>query len=150
MTTSTAMGSAVAHWLVSFLLNPDKLRGGKPPGNSAHLVRVYQGQLHVNPRALTDHWDTYQTNVKVDRATAKAVVGGIRGMSPTTPETRVSLTAPGFTRFNRPKFYAVRTEDLVEWATGNGYTSTEEILGALLNVDQVDTAAAKADEAAGR
>jgi hypothetical protein len=138
MTTSTHMGSAVAHWLVSFLMNPEKLRGGRSQGDSAHLVRVYGGILHVNPRALTDHWTAYPTNVPPDKATAKNVANGIRGMSPTTVDNRISLTVPGFPVRSRPKFYQVRTEDLVEWASSTGYASPEEILAALLAAEELD------------
>lgn len=138
MTTSTAMGSAVAHWLVSFLMNPAKLRAGRPTGDSAHLVRVYGGILHVNPRALTDHWEAYPTNVSLERATAKNVSNGLRGMSPTTADTRVSLTVPGFPVRSRPKFYQVRTEDLVEWAGSTGYAAPDEILQALMVAEDLD------------
>lgn len=132
MATSTVMGSAVAHWLVSFLLDPGRLRV-RPPGDSAHLVRVRNGVLHVNPRALTDHWDTYKTNVAPDRATAKRVMEGIQGMSPTRADSRVSLTVAG--QAGRPKFYVIRTEDLVEWANNHGHSTADEILGALRQLE---------------
>ncbi|MCK4717694.1 MAG: hypothetical protein KAT70_03405, partial [Thermoplasmata archaeon] len=139
MTTSTAMGSAVAHWLVSYLMQPAKLRGGRMAGDSAYLVRVVGGKLHVNPRALTDHWETYATNEDSKRATARNVSNGLRGISSTDAKSRVSLTVPGYSVRNRPKFYAVRTEDLVEWATSTGYSSAEELLEAMHGAEKLDT-----------
>ncbi len=128
MTTTSVMGSAVAHWLVSFLLEPARLRV-REVGSSAHLIRVKGGILHVNPKALTDNWDSYKTNVTPDKATAKRVMEGVAGISSTRAETRISLPVPGHP--GRPKFYAIRTEDLVEWANNHGQASAEDILGAL-------------------
>jgi len=140
MATSTIMGSAITHWVVSFLLAPEKLRGGRAPGDSAHLIRVARGKVHINPRVLTDHWDRYATNVPIEKATAKAVMMGIRGLSDTQPDERVALSTPGYTHRNRPKFYALRTEDLIEWATG-GYSSSEEILLAIQRLEEIDAKA---------
>lgn len=132
ITTSTTMGSAVTHWLVSFLLDPQRLRG-KPSGDSAHLVRVKDGALCVNSRALTDHWDAYRTNVSTDKATAKNVMAGIRGISDTDTEKRIQLSVPGFAI--RPKFYVIRTADVCEWAQNQGFSTTEEILTAMHHID---------------
>jgi hypothetical protein len=143
LTTNTVMGSAVAHWLVSFLLNPGKLRDGSPAGTSAHLVRVYDGILHVNPRAITDHWDTYPTNLPRERATAKAVSQGVRSMSPSTERFSIG-GVPGFTNYNRPKFYTIRTEALCEWASSTGFASSEEILAMMAQLGEKDMAAARA------
>lgn len=134
MTTGSVMGSACAHWLVSFLQAPQRLRSlSLQESPSAHLVRVRNRTLWVNPRALTDHWDAYKTNVPVDKATAKRVSEGIAGLSATTSDTRVSMTVPGIP--GRPKFYAIRTEDLVEWSNNHGHSTAEEILEALFRLE---------------
>lgn len=137
MATSTIMGSAVAHWIVAFLLDPDRLRGGRPAGDSAFLIRVHNGRVHAHPRVFSDHWERYSTNVPKEKATARNVMTGLHGLSDTLPHQRISLGVPGYSHRNRPKFYAVRTEDLIEWAQG-GYSSAEEILLALANLEEID------------
>lgn len=128
MTTGSHMGSAVAHWLVSFLLDPQRLRV-QPEGDSAHLVRVSDYHVHVVPRAITDYWDRYKTNVDSHRATAKRVSEAIVGLSDTRGDQRVALRVPGFP--TRQKFYRIRTDDLVEWATSTGYATIEDLAAAL-------------------
>lgn len=133
MTTGSVMGSACANWMISFLMAPDKLRAA-PPGDVAHLVRVYGRCLHVSPRTLQEYWTRYVTNVDPSKATAKRVMDGIRGMSMCTNNTRANLTVPGFT--TRQKLYRIRTEDLIEWAEGHGHATREEIEAALLMLDE--------------
>ncbi len=137
---STTMGSAVAHWLVAFLLEPQRLRNGAPPGSSAQLVRCQGGRVLVNARALVDHWDRYPTNVPLDRATAKNISDALRGMDVgVDSDARVRLALPGFSAYSRPRFRAIRTEDLLEWAQGCGYATPEEILGAIAALEKIDS-----------
>ncbi len=131
MSTGTRMGSAVAHWLVSFVLAPETLRNGRPAHSSAHLIRGKEGKLWVSTRALIDYWGVYKTNVREDAATAKAVMLGLRGISPTTHTSRRTIRVNGFSEKSPPKFYEIRTEDLMEWCDQTGFTSREELQAAL-------------------
>jgi hypothetical protein len=128
--TTTQSGSAVAHWLVSFLLDPKTLRAGQPPGSSAHLVLARDGVLMVNPRALTDHWDRYRTNVRTDRITAKYVAGALRPLSSINgSDQRTKLTVSGFS--TRQAFWPISLDILSEWAESTGHSSQEELESAL-------------------
>jgi hypothetical protein len=85
--------------------------------------------LYVNPKALVENWEEYATNVPKERATARTVAQGVRGISDTTNEQRVSLSIEGV--YGRPKFYRIRNADLVEWAENTGICQKEDILERL-------------------
>jgi hypothetical protein len=120
LTTGTVMGSAVCHWLTSFLLRPEQLRAGAPPTSSAHMARVWETRLHVNVRAIVEQWDRYPTNVDVHRATAGALGKALAAIS---DREKIQRRACG----SRIWFHVVRTEDLIEWASSNGYADETEI-----------------------
>lgn len=121
--TSTVAGSAVAHWLVSFLLNPTKLHANKPLTDSSHLVLVRGGQLYASGRAIVEYWDTYQTNLDRNKATLRTVSKGLGAVS--EGSCRLLVNA------GRPRLFAVRTADLVAWAEQTGMATPEEITAAL-------------------
>lgn len=129
MTTATPLSSAIAHWLVGFLSRPDLLRNGKAQGDPAWLVQVRSGRLYVNPQALVNNWDKYRTNTDSKLWTAKNISMGVRSLSDTSHDQRISLAVPGFG--TRQKFFRIRNEDLIEWAENTGTSSKEEIIANL-------------------
>lgn len=130
--TSTTLGSAVAHWLVSALLNRCMRLRAAPEGSSAHLLRVVGGKLYVSPRCLIEHWNAYETNVAKHVATSKRVVAGLHAFSSGPEEIAGGI------------YYPIRVPDLVAWAETHGHALGEEILTAMLALD--DLTANKAPE----
>lgn len=122
--TSTVAGSAVAHWLVAFLLNPSKLHLGKALTDSGHLVRVQEGTLYASSRTLAEYWDTYQTNVAREKATLRTIVKGLGALS--SRQTRIHVH-----KALRPRLFAIRKEDLISWAESTGMADREQIEAAL-------------------
>lgn len=122
--TSTVAGSAVAHWLVSFLLNPNKLHQGRALTDSAHLVRVHEKTLYASSRTIVEHWEAYATNVPKDRATLRTIVKGLGALSSRQGRVRVHSAL-------RPRLFAIRREDLISWAESTGMADPEQIEAAL-------------------
>lgn len=122
--TSTVAGSAVAHWLVSFLLNPNKLHQGRPLTDSAHMVRVSEKTLYASSRTIAEYWDTYQTNVARDKATLRTIVKGLGALSSRQGRVRVHSSL-------RPRLFAIRKEDLISWAESTGMADPDQIEAAL-------------------
>lgn len=114
--TSTAMGSAVCHWLVSFLLDPTKLRSGSAPDSSALMVKVYEGRLCVNVRAIVENWDRYQTNVDKLRVTPHSIGKVLSALSAGAKYQKYGVN-----------YHVIDTHDLLEWVDSNGYTDGETI-----------------------
>jgi hypothetical protein len=131
LTTNTTMGSAVAHWLVSFLLEPGKLHTF-PPEDSGHLVQVRKNELLAHPRALVDHWTAYKTGLPENRATVKAVSKALVGLSQGY-DKRANLDLP---KHGRVRCYTIRTPDLITWAEGAGFCQAEEINLALARMSE--------------
>jgi hypothetical protein len=131
LTTNTTMGSAVAHWLVSFLLEPNKIHVA-PPEDSGHLVQVRNKQLLAHPRPLVDHWTRYKTGVREDRVTVKAISKALVGLSHGY-DHRTNLEMP---RHGRTRVYVIKTPDLITWADGAGFCSGQDIEDALARMSE--------------
>jgi len=116
----TSIGSAVAHWLVSFLEDPSRLWAGKHPSHSAFGI-TYSGKetgflpgLLVSAQCVADNWDAYNTHVKAERATLRTVGLALQSIS----EGRVTWTFPDGTRrvCNR-----IPLVNLTAWGELNGF-----------------------------
>jgi hypothetical protein len=118
--TNTAMGSAVCHWLVSFILDPGKLRNGTNAESSARMVRVFEGALCVNVRALVEHWERYATNVDKLRVTPHSIG---RVLS--------AISLPEKIQRGRVNYHVIDTPTLIEWSESNGYSDAATILERL-------------------
>lgn len=111
---NTTMGSAVAHWLVSWLDEPARLWAGKPAKCSAHRITYVHGTgVIVSAQCISDEWERYKTNIKADRATLRAVglaLGGIssRKMMYTFSNGRTSVA------------HVIPLESLHIWGEENG------------------------------
>jgi hypothetical protein len=117
LTTSRGLSSAICQWCVSYLLSPGKMDAT----NTLH-VRVTEGQLLVTARALSEHWDMYQTNVKAPPA------GRISRALAALCEPKRQLAAGNGKPTN---YWPLKTSNLLTWAEDLGYTLPEEILDAL-------------------
>lgn len=119
LTVGTGIRSAVCHWLVSFLLEPDKLS----QINDRDLIRVHDGDLVVNSRILHEHWSSYATHV--EPPTITTLSQAIAGIS--TGE-RLHL------RDHRQRevwYRRIDTENLITWAESTGYATAETIRSSL-------------------
>jgi hypothetical protein len=134
LTTNTTIGSAVAHWLVSFLLNPAALRT-RPATDPGHLVTVRDGHLYVHPRALIERWEAYDTNIPKEKATARAIGKGLLAISSGGHDKRKLVNIAGHGRL---KLYPIRSADLIEWGEGSGFASGVQILAALAKLSDGD------------
>lgn len=127
--TSSTAGSAVAHWLVSFLLNPGKVTAGKPMSDSSWTVCVKadetgQKALYAGTRALVEYWDTYTTNLPREKATVRTIARGLEAIS--DGQHRIAVA-----RALRPRAFRVRSADLITWAENTGMATREEIEAGL-------------------
>lgn len=118
LTTSSGLRSAVCNWLVAYLMEPRKV-----DSTQALLVRVHQGRLLANVRALSKHWMVYETNV--DPPNTGNLSAALSGLA---HADKVQLTdGTG----QRTYYWHVDKDNLVSWAEDNGYASKEAIDEAL-------------------
>ncbi len=90
--------------------------------STGKLVRIEQGQLHVAPSALANHWQCYKTN---RNPPAPGQAGSaLRGLS---LEGTVTMTNGG----KEITYYRVDPANLETWAIEHGYCSAEQIQKAL-------------------
>jgi len=122
---NSAMGSAVSHWLVSFLENFHRLLQGKSVHSSAFGigVNVTCDALMVSTTAITDNWGVFKTNVKEDRATIRAV-----GMALGSIAAR--RTEYGFPNGTRRTVHVVELKNLAVWADEIGVKLPELLSNA--------------------
>lgn len=122
---STTASSAIAHWLISFVLAPNRLHVGKPMSDSSWQVLIRDGQLFASTRTIVEYWETYQTGLDRNKGTVRNVSKGLAAIS--EEQTRVTLF-----RALRPRLYRIRVQDLIAWAEAVGLATEEEIKHALL------------------
>lgn len=118
LTTSSGLRSAVCNWLVAYLLEPQKI-----DATGSYLVRVSDGALYANVRALSKHWQMYETNV--DPPQTGALSNAISGLS--TGEKKQFIDG----QENRTWYWKIDQDNLVAWAEDSGYASKENIEKAL-------------------
>lgn len=76
LVTNNGINSAVLHWLVGYLQDPERL-----DNKGVYHVRVHEGQLLVNVQALLDQWDLYKTNTDKYSAVAHRISTSLSNMS---------------------------------------------------------------------
>ena len=118
LTTGRGMSSAICHWCIGYLMQPSKLDTQRNL-----LVRIHEGSLLLNFRALSDHWDTYVTHVAAPSA------GQLK-------KALTSVSEPGYKQLiagdgKRTNYRKIKTENLVTWNEEIGCVAPEEILRAL-------------------
>lgn len=141
ISTSTTMGSAVAHWLCAFVMDPMKLRAGRPPDSTGHMIFGFDGHLWVATRTIMEHWAIYPTGSKVD-ATLRNVGMALNGMS--MGERKFQW--PGHTSTNRPRFRKVKTADLIQWAERHGFCTREQLMERLYALCEKDAAMVRLED----
>lgn len=119
----TSIGSAVAHWLVSFMEDPSRLWAGKHPSHTAFGITYsaapdprFTPGLVVSAQCLADNWETYRTNVKPEKATLRAVGMSLQAIS----EGRATWHFPGGVKRQCAR---VPLSNLIVWGEENGYHS---------------------------
>jgi hypothetical protein len=118
LTVSTGLRSAVCCWLVGYLLEPKKF-----DANRTLLVRVHQGRLLVNVRALAGYWLCYDTNTK-----APATGEMARALAGLCSEGTVKLNDGAGTRTH---YRVADTGNLISWASDCGFADAQTIERAL-------------------
>lgn len=123
LATGSGERSSVLHWLVGYLQRPERY-------NALNLYYCHVrkapedeiGELYVNPQALIESWDIYQTNTKPKQAfrLSQAIVG-------LSHAGRKTVRIAG----KAVHFYSVKVDYLISWAEDNGISNREEILTAL-------------------
>lgn len=133
ISSSSAAGSALAHWLVQFLLKPGVLRDTQRPfDSSAHWVRVDKGELCVNVNAPTDHWEVYPTRTDPKLAQLKYLSHALAGLSKDGRGRQITVNG------QRKWFRVVRFEDLAEFASAMGLAEPDELRTAMEKVELLD------------
>lgn len=126
LSTTTYSGAIVAHWLAAFLLEPNRLRQGRPIGSSAYLVRANAGKFYAVSRAITENWMVYPTNIPEHKATIRTVSAGLRALA--VSEHKKNLAVPGFQGLQ--KLYEIRLADIVQWAESSAFCQEDQLLAA--------------------
>lgn len=118
LTTSSGLRSAVCNWLVSYLLEPQKV-----DINRTLLVRRYCGTLCVTSRGLAKHWGIYETNL--EPPPTGAISKALAGLS--FPKKAQLAAGDG----RRTSYWIVDPENLFAWAEDNGFADREVLSGIL-------------------
>jgi DNA polymerase III delta prime subunit len=121
LTTSAGLRSAVCHWLVSYLLESNKV-----DSQGSKLVRIHDGRLLATTRGLIKHWPVYETNE--DPPPAGPLSKALSGLA---EQRKHQLTAGDGKRTN---YWVLDTSNLLTWADNNGYADVDE-LRAVLETD---------------
>lgn len=121
LTTNTGLRSSVCHWLVSFLLEPERMKSHSAMTKRAPLIRVHQGRLLANVHGLTRHWTMYETNE--DPPPAGAVSRALKGISSKKHH------------LDRISYWWVDLESLITWAEETGVSSREEIDHSMVDAE---------------
>lgn len=114
MATHSGLRAGVAHWLVSYLLQPSRFDATSNP-----LIRRQNGKLLVNAKALLDNWTLYTTHFrtpmqsKLSRALSGLSIGRVHLRNP-----------PAY-------FRVVNTDLLMTYAEENDLCTAHELLAAL-------------------
>jgi hypothetical protein len=114
LSTSSGARSAVCHWIVSWLLNPEKLSQTQGREN----IRVIDGRVYVMSRALVEQWEMYTTNM--DPPEAGVVARALAGIS--TGRTHLKDAKGRLTYFR-----IVDEQLLIAWAESAGYATEQTI-----------------------
>lgn len=113
--TGTSLGGAVAHWLVSWILEPSKLWNGRSLVGSAGRItyNVETREVYVSANCLTDNWETYRTNYPIEKANIRAVGLALGAIS----TRRGSYLFSG----GRSNIHVVPLEHLLAWGEESGF-----------------------------
>ena len=118
LTVGAGLRSAVCHWLVAYLLNPQKI-----DVTGERLIRIEEGKLYATARGLSQRWDTYETHERTPSASRlSSALTGLR-----TGVRKQFLAGDG----RGTKYWCIDTENLVAWAEHNGF-ATREVLEEIL------------------
>ena len=119
----TSIGSAVAHWLCSFLADPMRLWAAKHPSHSAFGIGYssdpkegFNPGIIVSAQTMADNWTTYQTNVRPEKATLRNIGLSLQAIS----EGRVTWHSPGNIKRQCAR---VPLANLIQWGEENGIHS---------------------------
>jgi hypothetical protein len=133
LATGSGERSSVLHWLVGYLQRPEKYNATNL--YYCHIRKAPEaqpddvGELYVNPQALIESWELYQTNTKPKQAfrLSQAIVG-------------LSHAGRKVVRISgKPvHFYSVKVDYLISWAEDNGISNREEIINALKKATTID------------
>lgn len=115
--SGTGIRRDVCCWLVSYLQNP-----GKMANDSEKLIRVSEGSLWVHPRALVSYWRMYETNIQPPAASA--ISSALSGLSSGRKQLKDGLGKLTYYR-------KIDANLLLAWNQDSGYTTNEELVGAL-------------------
>ncbi|MEI6790904.1 MAG: primase-helicase family protein, partial [Myxococcaceae bacterium] len=120
LVTNNGINSAVLHWLVGYLQDPQKL-----DSKGVYQVRIYDGRLLVNVQALVEHWDLYKTNTDKNVAVAHRISMTLSNLSESTKKQLPNGIG------TNTSYWKIQTDYLLNWSRDTGYASDEEILAAL-------------------
>lgn len=119
MTTSTPLSSALCHWLISYLQNPNIVDSQC----TVESIMIIDNELLVTTKVLSDKWEQYTTHLK-----------------PPTPG-RISRAMPSLSKPERVqkwfsgnrviRYWSIDIDVITSWAEQNNYATKEEILKAL-------------------
>ncbi|MBW2672083.1 MAG: hypothetical protein JRD89_01540 [Deltaproteobacteria bacterium] len=126
LTIQTYFNSIALRWLVSYLQNPKKV-----DNTGAGLIKIIDGGLYVNTRALSEYWEVYETGEKVPAH--HKINTAISSLS--HKERRGFKDGRGKLQM----FRKVKTEYLVAWAEKNLFDIEENIVAALQKETQPKT-----------
>lgn len=124
LATSAGTRAEVCNWLVNFLLKPSLIMHNQ---SIAHLIKVRNGELLVNAKAVAEQWDTYVLHSK-------------NTPSPTEVSRALSGLSHGRHAVKTPtgviQYRSVNLDNLVTWAEGTGYADADTLAAALVNLEQ--------------
>jgi hypothetical protein len=125
LAVGTGLRSNIAHWLVSYLLDPRKFTHNGKAASLLSLVRVSHGRLMVTARAITEGWETYLPTEK-NPPTPMLVSRALAGLS-----SEITLNIGQ----KNQKFRNVNIELLAEWAEQTGYATRKDLDEAMMNIE---------------
>lgn len=118
LTVGAGLRSAVCHWLVAYLLDPQKV-----DATGERLIRIEEGKLYATARGLSQRWDTYETHERTPSASRlSSALTGLR-----TGVRKQYIAGDG----RGTKYWCIDTENLVAWAEHNGFATREVLEGIL-------------------
>lgn len=126
LAVSTGLRSSVAHWLVGYLLNPERFHRGPKARLLLPLVRVNHGRFMVTSRAITEAWDDYVTQDGYRTPKPMEISKALAGLS-----KEITLYIGG----KNQKFRHVNMELLAEWAEQTNYATREDLDEALKKIE---------------
>lgn len=129
LTTSSGVRSLICQWLTSFLFNRAILKGR---GLSTNHVFVVNGQLHVSPQAISDHWDVYLQHHRAPMISKIADALEGLGVGRTIQMRVGNAYVP---------VKVIKSQNIEVWAEHNSIATREEVIRQLALPCNVDVRA---------